>query len=909
MKQTACACLLALSAAAAQAADQADKLLDLARRTLVFVERDRPSAKLRAELDALAGRVAEARQEVSKPVTPGLEPQLDPDRLPAVLGELRKLRRRIILSHPALDFDRLLINKRMLPRSQYTHLCDQYYGRHSRPGPGLTILDNWKDQPRQTVLLAGKLPAGSTVHPDLSFDGRRVIFAFCDHTAAKPPGVHIPTHPVVRRGGWDYDAIGHRRFFIYEATIDGRSVRQLTGGPADPRDRAGGRRTVLIEDFDPCYLPGGGFVFVSTRCQSFGRCHWGRYTPCFLLYRAAADGGGIRPISFGEANEWDPCVLPDGRLIYTRWDYVNRHNSWFQSLWVMRPDGTGTAHYYGNYSRNPCMTSEARPIPGSHKVVCTATAHHYFTAGSIIVIDPQKGEDGMEPVRRITPEVVFPETEGWSPNGAYATPWPLSEDLFLVSYSPLPVRGGRWPKDNSYAIYLIDTLGGRELIFQDDEAGCFCPIPLRRRPRPPVLPTLAPAGDQTTAAFYVQQIHTSRHDLPPGSIRAIRINRLYRQPTADKAPLSPAGDELIKAVVGTVPVGPDGSAAFRAPAGVPLQFQALDADGLAVMTMRSSVYVQPGESIGCIGCHEHRHTVPPVRAVSRLQSRCNGIGDLSAGLTIHDPQPPAGPAYEGGLSFARTVQPVLDRYCIGCHGLKGPPPAQVNLLGTPTQRYNRAYDSLVSRRGLVLIVPANRETYSSKPRDYFAHAGKLAGMLLAGHPDPSGKRRVRLDRDSLQRIIDWLDLNGQYYGDYSFNRPERSKPLPDAVRALRDCAAKLFGQEIAAQPFEALVNVALPDESRILKAPLAAAAGGWGQISDNAFAGTDDPRYRELRRLVLACLPPPPRDDCGTCGHNPCACRSCWVRLLCEAGEEVSKPVTPGLAPQAAASRPLDRPP
>ena len=840
-------------------ATPAGDLLTLARKTLAYVQASAPRPTLSAELAAMA-------QQLARPA----------GRTPEALARLRDLRRRIILSHPLLDFDSLLINTRPPPRSLYAHLCDQYYGRHSKAGPGLVVLSSWKTAPKAKVLLAGKLPVGSVLHPDLSFDGKRVIFAFCDHTAPQPAGVKIPTHPTVARGGYTYEKTGHRRFFIYEAGLDGKTVRQLTGTASDPMRRAGDRQTVLIEDFDPCYLPGGGFAFVSTRCQSFGRCHWGRYTPAYLLYRANADGTGIRRISFGEANEWDPSVLPDGRLIYARWDYINRHNTWFQSLWVTRPDGSGTAHYYGNYTRNPCMTSEAAAVPGSHKVVCTATAHHFISAGSTILIDPRKGVDGPDPIQRITPEVKFPETEGWGLAGCYTTPAALSEEMYLVAYSPQTVNwertkgqyGGTWPSDNAFGIYLIDTFGGRELIYRDQTVSCFAPIPIRPRPTPAVLPSaIEGAGDGKTGVFFVQDVHCSARHLAAGTIKGLRINRMFHQPTAHKPIISRSGDEILKGVVGTVPVGPGGSVAFRAPAGVPLQIQALDADGLAVMTMRSSVYLIPGEEIGCVGCHEPRSASPLLKAASQK-------------LRIRTLTDSAGPKYAGGFSFARTVQPVLDRYCIDCHGLKDDPGGKLVLIGKRT-RFNAAHDALIARKGLVAVAVANQETYYSKPKDYYAHAGKLAAMLIGGHKDKKGTPRLTLDRESLMRIVNWLDLNAQYYGDYSFNRTEHRPFDPAGVEALRAHIAKTFGPALAAQPIDALVNVAMPAESRIVKAPLSRDAGGWGQIDTGQWPDTNHPGYRRMLTLVRGAIAPMPyHDQAGTCARPHCACRSCWVRTL-----------------------------
>ena len=499
---------------------------------------------------------------------------------------VRQLRREIIFSYPLLDFDRLLVNK--CPPPAYSHQTRQYLGRYSRPGPGLAVLDSWKNSPRETLLLKGKLPTGTVMHPDLSFDAHRIVFAFCDHTPRDP--------------NW-------RQFFLWEVGVDGRQLRRLTGTVSDRTAGADGRETALVEDFDPCYLPDGGIAFVSTRSQTHIRCQYGfRYFANFLLYRADGNGSNIRPLSFAEAPEWKPCVLDDGRILYTRWDYTNRHSYHFQSLWVMRPDGTGTTNLYGNLTRNPCNAGEPRPVPGSHKIACTATAHHGYTAGSIILVDPRKGIDGFSPITRITPEIAFPETEGW-PAGAFATPFPLSEDLFLAAYTPDPLAcEGSVQREAAYGIYLVDSLGGRELICRDPSISCFSPIPIRPRLPPPVLPPAVKDENETaTGVFFVKNVYQSTHPVPVGSVESVRVVRVFPQTIETPPSRSITPYEMPKQIVGTAPIGKDGSVAFRAPARQPLMFQLLDHNGMAVMTMRSLVYLQPGETSGCVGCHEPRH--------------------------------------------------------------------------------------------------------------------------------------------------------------------------------------------------------------------------------------------------------------------------------------------------------------
>jgi hypothetical protein len=832
-------------------ADELDQAMALARKTLDFVQRSRPCP-------ALAERLKELEQRATV---------RDANRA-ELCQSVRQLRRQIIFSHPLLDFDRLLVNK--CPTPSYSHQSRQYLGRYSRPGPGLAVIENWKDEPRETLLFKGRLPVGSTMHPELSFDARRVAFAFCDHT---PANTNL----------W--------QFFLWEIGTDGKGLRQITGRAADRTAGEDGRQTALVEDFDPCYLPDGGIAFISTRPQTHIRCQYGgRYFANFLLYRCDSDGRNIRQLSFAEAPEWEPSLLDDGRVVYSRWDYTNRHSYHFQSIWVTHPDGTGTASLYGNLTRNPCNSAEPRQIPGSHKLVCTAAAHHAYTAGSIIVVDPRAGLDGLEPIQRVTPEIPFPETEGW-PTSAFTTPWPLSEDLFLAAYTPEPLarENARPQSANAYGIYLVDTLGGRELIYRDPQVSCVSPMPLVPRPKPPVLPSALPTAAEATGTFYIQNVYQSNQPIAPGSIAGVRVVRVFPQTVETPPSRSVAVYEMPKRILGIAPVDANGSVAFRAPAGQPLFFQLVDKDGMAVMTMRALAYLQPGEEAGCIGCHESRHGAPD-RASRQARAR------------IYDLQPPAGPRYEGGLSFAKTVQPVLDRYCINCHGLERAD-GGINLLGTlqpvtfprkqwpgPNKmRVSIAYESLMTRTGLVAVAQGDMESDFSKPKDYFAHAGRLAPMLLAGHPDKTGQPRVRLDRESFARIADWLDMNAVCYGDYSWNKPEWREPSPDGERALRERVRARFGAGFAEAPFAALVNVALPEESRVLKAPLAASAGGWGQFSENGWRDTADASYVATRRLVEAAIAPlPGRDVAGTCGHDDkCLCGCCWVRRAVQTAKQI----------------------
>jgi hypothetical protein len=828
--------------------------IKLARLTLEYVQKSKPLGEAAKRLEKLTAQVARAK----------------PAEFDELLEKVSTLRREILFQHPDLQFEKLLICKNPPPGPG--HMCDQYLGRHARKGKGLFVLENWQtDKPTETNITKS-LPEGYYHHPDLSYDASRVAFAFCDTTVSG----------------------NQKRHWIYEAKMDGSSVRQLTGTLKDPMDRVDGRKTVVIEDWDPCYLPDGGLAFISSRNQSYGRCHGGRYVPAFLMYRMNADGSGIRRLSFGEANEWDPAVLNDGRIVYTRWDYINRHDTRFQSLWTTNPDGTRTAHYYGNYSPSPCMIADTQSIPGTNKVVSTAMAHHGYTHGSIIIVDVSKGEDGLDPLTVLTPEIAFPEarydamtwmtkapvpvfeasnTAGLKTRATAMAPYPINDTLFLCSYA----KSGR-----GYRTYLIDTMGGRELIYGAEEVSAAMPVRPRKVPR--VIPSVLPENPkENMGTLVVQDVYINRHvnekhPIAKGSIKSMRVNLIMTQPTRSHWTRGEVSNEVIKRPLGTAPVNPDGSVALSAPAGVPLQLQALDENGMAVMTMRSFIYLQPGETQTCVGCHENRASSPPNIIKTRVK--------------VNPLKPVPGVDYDDmAFSFTRTVQPVLDRYCIGCHGLggkneKGKTPSKSYVFSVVldeslgTKQFDArpaSYRALAKSIG-TRLAHRNGETFISVARDYFSHTSKLPKMLLDGH------NGVKLDRDSFERIVTWLDLNSQCYGTYLPNRIEQRKPSPSGQAALKAYAKELFGAKLASQPLGALVNPADLQESRILLGPLPKSKGGWGTI-DNGYDSTKDKRYAKMLKLAEGAYEPMEfRNINGTCGRPKCICGNCWIREMVDAG-------------------------
>ena len=812
---------------------QISDMLELTAQTIAYVETAGASrSKATTELQRLRTKVEKGN--------------LSDEQRNALYFQGRHLRRETLFRHPDLNIERILINQ--APAPAYSHNGDQHLGRHSRPGPGLTLLSNWKTTPIATPFLAGRLPKGVARNPDLHYDAEKVVFAYCDHERT--------------------DDANQRRYFLYEAALNGSWVHQLTGTARDPLETRHNRCTALIEDNDPCYLPDDHIAFISTRSQSYGRCHGGRYNPAWVLHRCAPDGGRIRQLSFGNENEYEPAVLNDGRIVFTRWEYTNRHEMLFHMLWWCRPDGTEISNFYGNDTLHPMMVVEASAIPGTHKIVATAQGHHSYNTGTSVIIDTNLGDNGEAPVTKLTPETPYSETAGW-PRPHFSHPHAINAELFLVSRANHPIHSqGRVPPENGRAIYLVDTLGGREFIYENPDVAAFSPIAVRKRLRPPVLPNRLGTGTSDGTVF-LQNAYLTRNDpegkIKPGMIRAIRVNALGVQPRRRRTAISATvGVELPKRTIGTVPVNADGSAFFRVPSRTAIQLQTLDANGMALLTQKSFFYLQPGENRSCVGCHE------PVGTAPLPPSPAGPARQAPAKLT-----PPAGPAAPWGMTFKRNVQPVLDRYCIGCHGLKGKA-ADISLIADPSI-YPRNMRELIARGqhwvGLKkLMWDKEEEQYNvSRPMRFYAHSSKVAHMLV-GNAEKSSPELVGIHHDQLKmdgrsrlRIIEWLDLNAQACGDLFPNKVEERRINGNAMKVLRAYILGLLGEAVAEQPELALVNPASPTESRVLMAPLPTTAGGWGQM--RGYASRDDPAFIKMTGLVNACISRRPNEN--TRGWEP----------------------------------------
>jgi DNA-binding beta-propeller fold protein YncE len=646
------------------------------------------------------------------------------------------------LTDPKLAvLDKILFIKRdFLPtddNGRGGHMCDQYHGFNAVRGGGLFVLEDvLSGNPKEKNILANatcangphqgkKLDGGGFLSPELHPDGKQILFAYTD---------------VGQSGTWNESSTFH----LFKVNVDGTGLTQLTQGSNN--------------DFDPTWLPDGRIAFISDRRGGFGRCH-PRPVPVYTLHVMNADGTGIEPISLHETNEWHPSVDRNGLLLYTRWDYVDRGSNQVHNSWLTTPDGLDARAVGGNYSTRgnvtPRMLMNIRAIPGTNKFVGTAAPHHQQAYGSLVIVDPDvEDDDGMAQYTVLTKDAGFPEaTVDKNRDLKYATAWPIDQDRFLAVHDPSSNEAGLDKK--RFGIYLLDRQGNKKLLYRDADHSCLDPIPLAPRQAPPVVVPSRTGKKTDPAEIILLNVYDSLFPFPTGTeIKALRVVQVF--PKSTPYTINPRlghsailyNDQNGRGSLGTVPVEKDGSARFLLPPGKPVYFQALDADGLAVQSMRSATYAVPGATrIVCQGCHERRYRAPHPRA--------------EMAIALSRPASVLAPEADGSmpLSFARLAQPILDKYCKNCHEGNG----QTFSLSSGNYQSNGDH-FFSSYNNLKPYVSYHDYPYDfgparTTPGEFGARKSRLYPLLKGGH------HGATLTSEELRTMAMWLDMNSDMFSD------------------------------------------------------------------------------------------------------------------------------------------------
>jgi len=653
---------------------------------------------------------------------------------------------------------------------------------------------------RVSVLLDAA--GGSIRDPHVHYDGRTILFSY-------------------RRAGTDC-------YNLYEIRIDGTGLRQVTQGSWD--------------DYEAAYLPDDDIVFVSTRSKRWVGC-W--LTQVGTLFRCDRRGRNLRPLSFNCEHDNTPAVLPDGRILYTRWEYVDRSQVGYHQLWTMNPDGTAVTAYFGNQQHYPLFI-DAKPIPGRDELLLIDSPGHGRTdhRGHVCTITANYGPDGQQGCRRITPK-----------SAEYNDPVPIRDASFLVA---------------SNKQILLGTYDGKlvPVLMYRGSAAVHEPVPVLPRPREKVLADRTDARE-TAGRMLLTDIYSGRNmdGVKRSQIKKLLVLEILPKPVNFSGGMdltSWLGTFMLERVLGTVPVEEDGSAYFEAPAGRPVLFVALDANDLSVKRMQSFTNVMPGETLGCLGCHEPRTQIPastPGGTPLALRRPASGIASF--------------PGFPDVLDYRRDVQPILDRRCVACHSdVKRE--GHVLLTEDLGVRWSISYYTLLAAGQ---VADGRNGLGNQKPRTIGSSASKLMQKMDGSHYG------VTVPPEEWRTLWLWIESGAPYAGTYAAIRNaedqaregpgyavfgsavlngtcrqchDPGKEAPPLPVAITERERDEMVRRLKLAPYErivlpddlrfsphVLVSVSRPERSPLLLGPLPKSAGGWGSCP-HRFEGTQDPDYRSL---------------------------------------------------------------
>ncbi len=644
---------------------------------------------------------------------------IDSPKLEAFAAELIEFQREALLANPLLDFDSLLVIRRNLGKTAHTAM-NQAIGMASLNSHNNTSIKKpataWDNEIVELSDIRFDVQSHILYKPDgrklitdidLHFDAQRLMFSM--------PGTHD-------------------RWNVFEINTDGSGLRQMT--PPFPD----------VDHFDSCYLPNEQVIYTSTANFQGLPCEGGS-KPMAPLYLMNRDGSGIRQLTFEQDSDWCPTVMNDGRVLYLRWEYSDTPHYFSRILFSMNPDGTTQSEYYGSGSYFPNAYFYARPLPDHRTaVVGIVGGHHGISrSGRLMIIDPARGRHEVQGVVQEIPgryKTVEPTIKDRLVDGVWPQflhPYPLSDKYFLVSAKLDP--------DSLWGIYLVDTFDNMTLVAEQGGAGLFEPFPLQKTKRPPIIPDNVDL-DRRDSLVYIADIYRGQGlaGIPRGKVKQLRLFT-YHFAHVSSGGHNSVGVESswdVKRILGTVPVEADGSAFFRLPANMPISLQPLDEKGRALQLMRSWMVGMPGETVSCIGCHERQNESAPVRTT---------IAALKDPVDIRPWQGPARP-----FSFALEVQPVLDKYCVGCHNGTNPKIKDKDFTNrAKAGAFNETYMALhpyVRRPG------PESDIHPFRPMEYHGGTSELVQLLERGH------HNVTLDKDAWEVINTWIDLNVPFRGKW-----------------------------------------------------------------------------------------------------------------------------------------------
>ncbi|RGP18190.1 HzsA-related protein [Parabacteroides gordonii] len=651
---------------------------------------------------------------------------------------LLEKQRAILLSNPLLDMDKVIVtrfvlgdkariattNAMCMPMSNYMGLIDVPPSGYDAE---ICELSHLRDKQYQKRTIYKPTRGEGIADVQLHWNADKMLFASSANIV--------------------YDSFynqGYPSWRIFEIGVDGKDLKMVSDLPEPD-----------LEYADPCYLPDGRILFTTNIGYNGIPCEHGQRIIMNLAIYDPKDKS-MRKITFDQDGNWSPTVLNNGRIMYTRWEYTDLTHYFSRIIMHSNPDGTECKALYGSGSYWPTSVYDMQQLPNAgNRFIGIVSGHHGIPrSGQLIIFDPSKGRKEVDGVvqevpfrkKKVEPVIKDQLVDGVWPQ--FSRPYPLNDKYFLVT-AKLHEKG-------LWGVYLVDVFDNLTLLAESEGAGYLTPIPLKKRPVPPVIPDRIKLGDKNATVF-IQDLYEGEglRKVPRGTVEKLRLftyEYAYMKSPSDFDTQGIQSGWDMKRELGTVDVEEDGSVIFQVPANTPISIQPLDANGNAIQWMRSWFTAMPGEVVSCIGCHEDQNMIPIPKRVAASMKKPSTIVPPKDGVR--------------SFTFDYEIQPILDKYCITCHDGNG---EKMDLTDRERKEYVRWGNYTTHRfltRSYLNLHPyvyrqgPEADMYVLRPYEYHASNSELIQMLEKGH------HQVEVSGDDMRTLCKWIDFNAPYFGTF-----------------------------------------------------------------------------------------------------------------------------------------------
>lgn len=442
----------------------------------------------------------------------------------------------------------------------------QFFARYAN---GSHILIGSLDDPsRPAVNLTQDFIAACD--PSVSFDGEAILFAG-------------------KKNLGDY-------WQIWQVRRNGSGLKQLVKRNADCVSPLWAGPLFHLDDTETS----DQILFVSTESMQSGHPD-----NVYSLYACDTTGHRVTRITHNPYSDYNPTVLPNGRVVYTGWREAD--SSLHSSLQAVSIDGTDLMPFYGNFE--PPRIKEMAAASANERVYFIEAEQSDALGGGALSYVSRR--------RPLKTHAVLTQEK----NGFYTSPCPLPDGGLLASYR-------RAEEDSCYGVYRLSPDSGERIATVRQTPGWHCVDTQVLAPRDKVRGRATVVDVRAkVGVFYCLDVYQSdrpeMQGVPRGTVKTVQVLQ------GNEAQLGTSK------VLGSAPVEPDGSFQIEVPADVPLALQLLNEKGQTIAAQKTWTWVKPRENRGCIGCHEDRELAPPNRLVEAIKKPAAKIvPDLESGELV-----------------------------------------------------------------------------------------------------------------------------------------------------------------------------------------------------------------------------------------------------------------------------------